>query len=316
MLAEPRPIAGGDPYVLRGAVVDGGALAGGGVVLDARPPARSRREGRGRLSRALHAGDTAGALAALLAEVAPCPLDPALLPERLLGGAQVAEAARRAVANGSLVACGSGMMSRETLGELADRARALVHDHARAAPLDRGLSVATLQQKLAARAGADAAEAAIRVARAHRSARDGDAILVDGDVAIPASRGRLDPALARAAGRAESEIAASGGHGLSAARVGEIVGLAPDEARALLASLERRGVVVRAGDLWFAASVVEGLRARVIAHLGRAKTMTIVDFKNLGGLPRNQAILLLEYFDQTGTTRRTGDARVLLGGSG
>jgi selenocysteine-specific elongation factor len=314
VLAEPRPIAGGDPYVLRGAVVDGGALAGGGVVLDARPPARSRREARGRLSRALHAGDSAGALAALLAEAAPRPLDPAPLHERLLCGAQVAEAARRAVTDGTLVACGSAMITRATLGELADRARALVHEHARAAPLDRGLPLATLQQKLAARAGADAAEAAIRAARAQRSARDGDAILVDGDVAVPASRGRLDPALARAAERAAAEIAASGGHGLSESRVGEIVGAAPDQARALLAQLERRGVVVRAGELWFAATVVEDLRARVIAHLGRAQTITVVDFKNLGGLPRNQAILLLEHFDQTGTTRRAGDARVLLGG--
>jgi hypothetical protein len=205
------------------------------------------------------------------------------------------------------------MLTRATLGELADVARALVHEHARASPLDRGLPVATLQQKLAARAGADATEVAIRAARAHRSARDGDAILVEGDVAIPASRGHLDPSLARATERAENAIVASAGHGLSAARVGEVVGAAPDEARAVLASLERRGVVVRAGDLWFGRSVVEALRARVIAHLGRSKTITVVDFKNLGGLPRNQAILLLEYFDQTGTTRRAGDARVLLG---
>jgi selenocysteine-specific elongation factor len=315
VLAEPRPVCGGDPYVLRGSVVDGGALAGGGVVLDASPAPRTRKEVRGRLSRALHAGDAEGALAALLAEVAPRPLDPAFLAERLLGGARVAEAARRAVADESLVACGRGVVTRATLAELADRARALVHEHARAAPLDRGLPVATLQQKLAARAGVEAAEAAIRGARARRSARDEGAILVEGDVAVPASRGRLDPALARAASRAETEITASGGHGLSAPRVAELAGVSADEARSLLASLERRGVVVHAGDLWFGASVVEGLRARVVEHLGRAKTITVIDFKDLGGLPRNQAILLLEYFDQIGTTRRSGNARVLLGGS-
>src|SRR5262249_44068863 len=149
---------------------------------------RARSETRGRLPRALLAGDAENALAALLADVAPRPLDPTFVPQRLLGGARVAEAARRALADGSLVACGSGVTTRATLTELADRARALVHEHERAAPLDRGLPLATLHQKLAARAGVDAAEAAVRAARAHRSARDGDAIVVEGDVAIPASR--------------------------------------------------------------------------------------------------------------------------------
>jgi len=35
-------------------------------------------------------------------------------------------------------------------------------------------------------------------------------------------------------------------------------------------------------------------------------------WKNLVGLPRNQAVLLLEHFDRLNLTRRVGDTRVLV----
>ena len=42
-----------------------------------------------------------------------------------------------------------------------------------------------------------------------------------------------------------------------------------------------------------------------------AGKLTIAELKELGGLPRKQAVLILEYFDQTKVTRRVGETRVL-----
>jgi hypothetical protein len=40
--------------------------------------------------------------------------------------------------------------------------------------------------------------------------------------------------------------------------------------------------------------------------------MTVVEFKAVSSMPRNQAILFLEHLDRLGVTRRDGDARVLV----
>jgi selenocysteine-specific elongation factor len=80
----------------------------------------------------------------------------------------------------------------------------------------------------------------------------------------------------------------------------------------MLAALERQGKAVRVGDLWLASAKVEDLRARVVRHFEGAPTLSVIEFKELGDLPRKQAVLLLEYFDQAGLTRRKGETRVLL----
>jgi hypothetical protein len=59
--------------------------------------------------------------------------------------------------------------------------------------------------------------------------------------------------------------------------------------------------------------LVEDLRKRVVLHFSAAPTLSVIEFKELGDLPRKQAVLLLEHFDQVGLTRRKGETRVLLG---
>jgi hypothetical protein len=68
---------------------------------------------------------------------------------------------------------------------------------------------------------------------------------------------------------------------------------------------------VRAGDLWFSQDIIRELREKVALHLARSASITVIEFKALAALPRKQAVLLLEHFDQTGLTRRVGDTRVL-----
>jgi selenocysteine-specific elongation factor len=305
--------------VLRGSAFDApaGALAGGGIVLDARPHARSRGPRRRALAEALVAGDAGAILAALVAESEPRPLDPAAVERARLAipPEAIATAAERAVAGGSLARCGTGVVERRVIATLADEARALVAEHAARAPLDRGMPLATLRQRIAARGGHAAAEAAILAARARRGPDDVGAIAIDGDVVFVAiHRGRTSPELAGALARTTASLRDAGVHGASLARVVDATGTTPDRARAVLAALERSGGAVHAGDLWFDRAVVDHVRARAVEHLQRASGVSVTELKHLCGLPRRQAILLLEHFDVAGLTRRTGDVRVLVGG--
>jgi len=293
-LGEPRPLRGGDRFVVRHGGAQDGSVACGGVVLDALPPSRSRPVRRRELAHAVRAGDAPAARGRLPIEAA------------------IGRASSAAVAKGELAKVGTGVLARAALTALADQARALVAAHAVRAPLDRGLPVATLQQKLALRAGPDAAAAAILAARARRSEGDRDLIAIEGDVAILAFKARAaDPALNAAVERARAELVAARAHGVSLVKVAEATGGPSDRARAILAALERQGAAVKAGDLWFSREIVDEMWQHVTVHLSRSPRLTVLEFKALGDLPRKQAVLLLEHFDQAGLTRRTGDARVL-----
>jgi selenocysteine-specific elongation factor len=57
-------------------------------------------------------------------------------------------------------------------------------------------------------------------------------------------------------------------------------------------------------------AAVGELRKKVVAHLEKAPKLTIAEFKDMSGLGRKQAIVLLELFDREGTTRREGDDRL------
>jgi selenocysteine-specific elongation factor len=317
-LQGSRPLRGGDKVIVRGlsASKDASAVsvAGGGTVTDARPSKRSRGLARKELARAVLAGDAKTVATLLLAEVTPRPLEPYDLRGRLsLAEADLEGAIDAGLARGELVKIGAGALAKKDLALLADLARGWVKDHVARAPLDRGMPLATLQQRLEGRAGPKAAEAAILAARAKRSNDDPDVIAIEGDVAVLAARSiKVDPALAGALERARAELGTAGAHGVSANRIAEVTSAPPPRVRAILAALERQGAAVHAGDLWFASELVEGLRARVVGHFAAAKSLTVIEFKTMGGLARKQAVLLLEHFDQVGLTRRAGEARVLM----
>jgi selenocysteine-specific elongation factor len=314
VLEESRPLRGGDRFIVRGAsTIKNASVACGGTVLDAHPHPRSRGTARRALLAAVQAEDISAGLELLLSECTPHPLHVGLLHGRLALDQQALTRATDArVKRGELVTVGAGVLTRATLLVLADAARKMVADHLARAPFDRGLPLATLQQKLAHQAGPLAAEAAIRAARAKRSKDDQDVIAIEGDVAVPGLGTRsLDPKLAGAVEKAGTELESTRAHGLSAARVTEVTGAAADSVRAMMAALERQGKAVHLGDLWFARSFVEELRARVKQHFAAKPTLTVIEFKELGALPRKQAVLLLEHFDQVGLTLRKGDARIL-----
>src|SRR5207237_8656160 len=80
----------------------------------------------------------------------------------------------------------------------------------------------------------------------------------------------------------------------------------------LAAYLEREGRLVRVGDgLAVGAEAYERARAALVEECERAGRITLARFRDVLGISRRPAQLLLERFDADGLTRRVGDERLL-----
>ena len=315
-LHRPMVAIGGDRFVLRGSDVEGpaGAVLGGGVVLDARPP-RTRPRGKRRgVLEAILAADAATAMRALVAEAAPRALSLDALASRFpLDAKDLGRSAERMVERGDIARVKARLViERSALFAMAAKARALVIAHHRQAPLDRGLPRETLRRQLGDIAGPDVAEEAIRIAARSTPHVPGEPITVEADVArLPSFAAGAPPgALQGALDAGSRAVLAAGLKGVSEHAMREATGSSPKEVKALLAKLVREGLAFHAGELWFSRAAFEELRARVAAHLAAAPRLTIADFKSMSGLGRKQAIVLLEQLDREGTTRREGDDRL------
>ena len=74
---------------------------------------------------------------------------------------------------------------------------------------------------------------------------------------------------------------------------------------------QQRLIVAVAPEMYFAADVVDRLRADLERDLGGGATLTTAAFRDRYQTSRKYAIPLLEYFDRIGVTRRVGEARAL-----
>lgn len=200
-------------------------------------------------------------------------------------------------------------VDRAALGKLAELAATLVAQHHRELPLERGLKLETLRQKLTRKTSLAVANEAIRVAA--RKAAGASPIVVEGDVAraVDFAAGAL-PEVKGPTGVVVAALAEAGLKGLGEFALTERSGRPPKELRTILSRLQKDGVVLFAGEQWFDARAVEELRARVLEHLRANDVLTIATFKDLSGLGRKQAIPLLEVFDREGVTLRRGDDRI------
>ena len=81
---------------------------------------------------------------------------------------------------------------------------------------------------------------------------------------------------------------------------------------ALARFLEEQGRLVRVGDGFaVSAAAYEQARDALVAECEAAGRITLARFRDLLGVGRKTAQLLLERFDADGLTRRVGDERVL-----
>jgi len=312
-LAHATALAGGDRVVLRGGLAGpAGAVLGGGVVVDARPDRRASGSRRRALAGALATLDADAAVRGLVESASPRPLLRDAIASRFaIDEAMLAGAADRAVAGGVLARVGDhGWMAQSRLDALAAQARDLVRRHHAESPLERGLALETLRSRLAAAAGRVVAEEAIRAAAAGVDPRE--RLLVEGDVVrMPPDGSAADTAVTGRTERVAHALATAGTAGSTEHTLAARSAVTPAELRAVLQKLARDGEAARLGDLWFASGVIADARRVLAAHFESARTLTVAEFKARAGLPRKQAVALLEHFDALGLTRREGDARVL-----
>ncbi len=313
-LARPIVVIGGDRFVLRGSDVDGpqGAVLGGGRVLDAEPPARRPRDKRRAVLAALERGDAPAAMRALVEELGPRPLARDAIGARFPIGVEALRKVAESLSHKGEIAAikGHGWIARARFLELGQRARALVVEQHKRAPLDRGLALSTLRQKLGETAGPEVAEAALRLAAEKHPDLKGEPLLIEGDIARVPGGAAMGGAVAGALAAAIRAVGEARLKGVSELAMKEATGAAPREVKAILAKMVRDNLAVHTGDLWFSRAAFDELRDRVLAHLARTPRLTIAEFKELSGLGRKQAIVLLEQLDREGVTRRDGDDRL------
>jgi len=244
---------------------------GGGTVLD---PAPSRRLDAERLV-LLEQGDPASIVQALVRE--PVPVS-GLAARALLAPDALAEglcAVRRS---------GDWAFSEEWLAETAAGVVERLRARAASSPLDPGLALAEL---LPAEPWAAAILPLLPVERR------GPKAYLPGAAAALGERAGAAEAL-------ERELAAAG--------------LAPVKAddAGLARFLEEEGRLVRLGDGFvIGPGGYEVARDVLVAECQAAGEITLARFRDLAGVGRRDAQLLLERFDQDGLTRRLGDRRVL-----
>ena len=179
---------------------------------------------------------------------------------------------------------GEWYFSREWFQELTRSVARRLEECARASPLDPGVAVAEL---LPRRPWASAVLPFLQLDR-----RGGRAYAPN---ATPEHAGSTD-----AAHRLERELAEAGPRG---ARVDD---------RRLAAFLETERRVVRLGDATAVApDAYERVKRTVLDECERTGSIRLARLRDLLGISRRQAQLLLERLDADGVTRRVGDERVV-----
>ncbi|MFA5843866.1 MAG: selenocysteine-specific translation elongation factor [Coriobacteriia bacterium] len=281
---------------------------GGGVVLDVRPPRRTRIGDLERaLLDALAARDVAGAAVRLLA-ARGVPLGSADVAATLgVPRAAVAEALNAAGLERLKVGGETLFADPAALAALlAMLERELRAFHA-SQPKATGMAVAALRD---------------RVDR-HLEPRTFDALLgvavSRGIAAVEKGVARHPEAAVSALATADAAVASLeallASQGLAPGTVAELsaeAGIDAGVARKALTRLVAEGRVVRlSGEMHFHADAIARARSGIETFLREHGTMLAKDARDVLGSSRKYVVPLLEYFDAQGLTKRDGDARVL-----
>jgi selenocysteine-specific elongation factor len=78
-----------------------------------------------------------------------------------------------------------------------------------------------------------------------------------------------------------------------------------------LDTLVATGALVKIGDAVYRGTQVADVRGQLEAFLRKEKQITMAQFRDIVGTSRKYAVPLLEWFDATGVTVRSGDLRML-----
>lgn len=305
------PVAYGDRFVIRS--YSPVHVIGGGVVLRAHPKRTTTVTQADRtLLDALRSGNGAKAVQAAF-DTAEFPATPADIAHATgLSLAQTADElealAERGTAEKLPGAAGANIRfaTKRMLQKLSGAIEnALLRFHS-ANPAATGMSKEALRQACMSRCAPDAFDAVL--ARAYA---EGKAVADGGMISHPQAGAGARKLEEGNAEKLAELLAAAGPKPPTVADLLKQADLAPKQGYKALGLLEKQGQAIKASEeFYFDAAALDALEHAVRAALANGPA-SAADLKDAMGLSRKHAIPVLEHFDDTGVTRRVGDAREL-----
>lgn len=296
-IREPLVAMHGDRFVLRSP--DAGTI-GGGVILEAAPPRRSRKEALEEL-KVLHSNDikkktllyikrggmngTAADALSLRLNTSTSALEPVI---------------SELITSGNALKIEDGLVSADVVKMLSDSAIYELKEYHKKEPMKGGI----LREELRTRLKAPQKVLGIileRLAKDRIIAGERDVLRL---TSHKASGGETKE-------RIEKIYIDAGLTPPTLTEFLEKIKIRDKEALDLLNMLSKEGKLVKVKDLFFSRESIDGLTAKVRDFFNKKSDMTPVDFKEMTGLSRKFAIPLLEYLDSQKVTIRVGDVRKL-----
>ncbi len=304
-LAKAALLLPGDRFILRqfSPVI----TVGGGIVLDAAPLRKTKRENVEGFLQLLNSSDPESMLLARLGRRGAAGLSISeLVAETGWQKSLIEETLAPSLRSARVVQIGERYLFGESLEKLGASLVGAVSAFQKIHPLVAGMGKEALREEF------DVLPEVFgytleRLVGAGKLALSGEAVHLPGQGVVlkdeeAASKQVIEAAFAAA--------------GFKVPALGEVLaGLKIDETRArqLVTLLLRDKILVKVtDDLVFHRAALDELRALVRARKAQAPTINVGTFKDMTGVSRKYAIPLLEYMDRERITRRVGNERVIL----
>ncbi|HET9479457.1 MAG TPA: SelB C-terminal domain-containing protein, partial [Pyrinomonadaceae bacterium] len=226
----------------------------------------------------------------------------------------LAQAARDASTESSVIEAGGVYLSSESFALLSSNVVAELEQHHKREPLARGMLRETLREKLFAHSLPELFGAVIGALEASGE------VVSEKDV-VRASRHRVDLSDkdAELSAKIEKLYLDAGVEAPSLneamTRAGVAAAQRAQARKILQLLLDNRKLVRIQGEMFMHAEVIESLKTKLQTYARQHEPDRLIDvptFKTLAGVSRKYAIPLLEYFDRIPVTRRAGDKRLIL----
>jgi len=283
-VSGPIPIQSFDRFVIR----ESGRriTVGGGMVLDpdgASLPLKTKDLLASYVAR--EGADTPARMLRVILDDGPLPTDRALARAGEAMGAEPPD---------GVTAVDGMLVNQEQLDSLSAKIEEQVDIHHRASPMETGLSITALRERLP-----DVLlDAAIALLRAK-----GSVVIEGGHVRRTSHTPR---SLTQEAQEVMALLEESGSTPPSIPELRTLFG------PALIGSLEREGKAVRVSDeLLFSATWLNEMQTALRDHVSQNGAFTVAEFRDLIGTSRKFAVPLLEYLDRKRITLRDGDHRTV-----
>lgn len=303
-LSEPLAARAGDRFVLR--IPSPPKTAGGGVILDAAPPKRRRSDPTARKALAVREH---GSLSQRILQVLETSREEQPLPSLAAALSLPEESLSPALA----ALCGGGQvlelrpghyLASASLELLRTRCRRVLESYHSTHPLQPGIRAAELRQQ-AGLSPASAPALLTLLVRESTLCRTGDRY------ALPSFRIALTRRQASIRRTMLALCAGMGRHTPTPAALAAKfpLGEREDCHRVLEQLLAERELVLLAPEVLCHAGDLAAYRRAAADWFAAHETMTLAQYRDLLGVSRDYALLILEYFDRCGITLREGDLR-------